>query len=354
MPFLCFLVPLLYSGLFMWPEGTPKLAVLGLMVPILVSKFRGPPEGLLFLLWTLLASIWSTSVYDWIGEIAWLLILAGTFCIEADPRRCLTAFSAGMALNFPVVIAQKFHWLELITTTNWPPGLFVNSNYLAASSCLALVAMICLRNWWLAVPILGNIALSGSKGAMVSLSTAAGLWLWKRNRAATVVLALAVAAGMGLYAMNAPWRIFGPRMEIYETVISHLRFFGWGTGSFWSAYPMIANPDTSSVAVFGFQMRPQNAHSDFLTILFQYGVPGALLALLFVARIATVRIYNRTDHACRYVFAAFLGFGFFDFPLFIYATGFVAAFCAGHLYRLGSDVRSQYRVVRLPLCRSES
>lgn len=367
-----FLLPVAYVPVFVQVALTPKLILLSVMVPLMLARRETPgwtwPHIIcaLFLGWGALTLTWTSTPYDGLLRLWEFILIGGAFHIGHATdwlllRRTLLAFAAGVLVSLPVAAGQWLlawpghvgEWPQTVAaaTQAWlgsgsiwkdgiwqaglAGGLFGNPNHLGEAAVLALAGISWLP-WapWLLFG--GALALL----AAASLSKSAGLTAWWlacllvlrwRSWAFLGLLAAGVAAaGWYVWVMGLGDARIEPRLALYLNSLAMITVIGKGLGSYWAEYSLGAmawwpSPET----IFGFAIRPQNAHNDLLTIAVEMGIVGTALAVAFVA--AVLKNYGNTT--ARIVFLTFLFMSMWNFPLYSYTPAFVAFLCAGHLCR---------------------
>jgi hypothetical protein len=113
------------------------------------------------------------------------------------------------------------------------------------------------------------------------------------------------------------------RAAIWHSAWDGRTFWGWGTGSFWSVYPHFD-------LRIGATANPEQAHNEFLTVLFELGVPGLVAFLAFCAT-----LMGPLDTP-RLILIALLVESCFAFPLHMPVSAFLGMVAAGY------GVRSRY------------
>lgn len=199
-------------------------------------------------------------------------------------------------------------------------GLFLNPNFLGEISALVLIGLIAERLWLFTPVPLACLAITHPRGALLAFIVSFVFYIWKRSR----VIALALIA-MGIVAIGAMWKSdyrIAPveqRFYIWADAYDGLKGRGQGIGSFRASFP------EKSTRFDNYTAKADHAHNDALELLFQYGI-GAIPILILALLLLTVPM-----ETARLMWLVFLVEGLFEFPLFLPAQGFLAAFAAGSL-----------------------
>lgn len=313
---------------------------LGLMVCKSGNKYSNPIlAGGAFLLWALLSTAWAISFPDAL-ERDWHLILgAGAFLWGAGMTAGAFAALAcclgvGMAVNALLALLQIAGWATwlvgdvgfhpdaiIISLTHDPAGLFMNGNYLAEAAVVSaamVVAAPLTRAAKLALlPGCCVCAIAGgSRGAVIGLAIILGVALLRAGYRRAVLIGAMVGGGalVAYLGLHSEFRFsMAPRLALWANTLAGWTWFGYGTGSYLAGYALISNAAVPSPAsIFGFIIRPQTAHNDLLTILFENGVVGAALFLGF----AGLLIRRAWHHPALSVIAVTLVLGLTNFPLY--------------------------------------
>lgn len=339
---------MLYIPWFMSRSTEARWIALSIMAPLLLIATDKPRHcklsavGLLslaFLAWALLSTVWAISFPDALERDWHLILAAGAFVWGAGMGAgalvslagCL---GAGMAVNALLALLQLTGWggwlmsdvgvnpdAIIISLTHDPAGLFMNGNYLAEAAVVSAAMIV-------AAPLTSaaRIALlpgccvcalaGGSRGAVIGLAVILGIALLRAGYRRTALAgALVGAAALAAYlGLHSEFRFsMAPRIAMWTNTLAGWTWFGHGTGSYLSGYALISNAAVPSPAsVFGFIIRPQTAHNDLLTILFENGVAGVVLFVGFCGML----IRRAWHHPALYVIAVTLVLGLTNFPLY--------------------------------------
>ena len=177
------------------------------------------------------------------------------------------------------------------------------------------------------------------RGAILGGMAAAGCMLWHRSRRLCAVYCVLVCAGAAAYLAFSdrdPTSIV-ERWEIWSATLRGITtWHGHGLGSYYTLFPFL----TSSFDIT--HIRPEHAHNDLLEICFELGAVGVIGYCALA--ISAIRMASVTG---RCILVAFITMGMFAFPLWMPATGFIAAFVAGHAARNGRSLRYLDRRIRM-------
>lgn len=310
-----------------------------------------------------LSLLWDQFPNDGYLSLASLATIGMSFVLGSYFTRLDTIFRAaacGIGLNSLIAIAQWYRFEPVIQLCCRPSGLFLNGNILAETAALVLAGLLAtrpdrcrntLKTTALVCGLLLSLLLPMHRGSMIALAVAGMTWLmgslssarrfivacsgmllfmllisvWWLNTmpAASGVIGLIPDWGNGLSALLSLLTLpasVSERFEIWSATISGFTWFGHGAGSFRGLFPLYASPVDTML------LWPQHTHNDLLELIFEYGVFAAI-----PVAIAILCLLSRSP--MRYVVLVFLVEGCFEFPLFMPATGFLAALCVGHCLR---------------------
>lgn len=339
------------------PATAPRWGLIAVAAPSLLAMAKthkttlGHALGGAFFLWALVSLAWTVNLHDGENAATQLFMFGIVFALGAalpSPRPLYAGMGIGLALNAALVIAQwsgalAWWWgdaAEYLAINSAQAATFMNHDYLAETAVLVTIGLLGMRAWRLATLVSPCLLLTGARGAILALAVAAlarGGW---RYPALTVCALLGLAVAVPFAARLGAPQTAGmvQRLDIWQDAASNLTWAGHGLGSFRAEFPRAApNVDTLS-------QRPLDAHSDPLELVFELGVPGFALAAAFV-------IFCLAGPALpeRLILIAFLTEGYFDFPLHLPTTGFLAALAAGHLCRDRPGLRYLLVVGRIRL-----
>lgn len=327
MPFVSFLLPLLFWHGFAEASNTPKWIFLSAVLPFLfrVRWSRGHTVLTIWLAWCALTLLWGP-VYEGVMRMWQFSILFAVFCIgssldERYYRQCIYGFAAGVFVSLPVMGLQYFGW-EGLKQAVPPAGLWMNKNYLAEVCLFAAVGLACLRSW-LALPFAAGMAIPASMGVFLSTGVLMARRWWKLSP-------LLIVLGMaGYYHLQGSEFA---RISLWMNSLSAVTVEGHGAGSFWSVYPQVhdaALPSSEQIYREGY--RPRTAHNDAITMLVEIGIIGVVpLAGFFTFVLGRPRS-SREHEAAHYIVLAFLAVGLVAFPAYLPAHGYIAFLSAGFL-----------------------
>jgi hypothetical protein len=323
---LHYAVGFLASSLY-WPgiagaASTPRWAFLFAAVPWMLLPRRmstAHVAGALFIGWAILTIAWGAAPLDGVGALAELLLLAACFCLGnqiENLRPIIIGAALGLTVSSGFAVAQWWGFEPI--RGGYASGLFSNGNYLAEAAALVIVGVIAERLWWVLPGLLPALLLPHARGAI--LAAVLGMIVAFRSR-----LEVVIALG-GAVAIAGLWSAFHldpttlDRLDLWNTALRNVTFFGHGIGSFWAVYPDL---DMRAVVTES----PEFAHNEFLNIAFEIGIPGLVLALAFCATMA-----GPIDTS-RLILIALAVESCFAFPLHLPTSAFLGAICAGHAVR---------------------
>lgn len=352
LPALAFVVSVAYWPF--WHDGavSPKWSLMALSALLL---FMVRPRlssahwiGAAFIAWSAVTLSWAVSPYDGIGWLIKMMILWCVFLIASsgiDLRRTWVALGVGVGVSGVMALIEVVGIGRLAPAAIGPAGLFGNKNYLAEAGVLMLIVAIHYRMWLLTPFIAMAAVLPASRASMLALSIAGAVALYRKSP--RIALSLIVAAL--IFGVLVTW-VFGivgtdsltQRRNVWGIALSNLSIGGYGFGSFQAAYPLVANYVTVPTA------RPEHAHNEYINLLFEVGVPGALLAALFVVSFSR-GLFDRRNGLERHVVVALMVIAFFSFPLRLPVCGFIAALVAGSLCARGYSLRNVVHACRAAL-----
>ena len=230
---------------------------------------------------------------------------------------------AGIALiiNSFFVVLQVLGY-DPIAQAVPPAGIFMNKG--AGAEITAMVMVGCSGSFLVvrAAPfLLGAVPLFAppiSRAPLVALGLVCLLTFWRHYRFLGLIAAiLLVGLLVGLVLMPGRAVHGGLRIGLWTSAVFELSWFGHGLGGFFHRFPWF-----------------EYAHNDLLQVLFELGVPGALLFVAFFGYCLW-----RGPLVERAVLVVFLVEGLFGFPLYTPATAFVAALAAGSIIRARCELR---------------
>ena len=325
-----FVLGLLTTGAYwpwIWsPAMSPKFAALSCLAPGLLLWRAAPFSftkahlfGCGLILWAAATVLWSASPLYSLNAL-WLttILPAICFCLGSQTPQLRPLFlgaGVGLALSSAVSIGQLAGWIDW-PTINIPSGLFLNKNYMAEAAAMVLIWLVAERVWWLVPLIIPAIALTDARGALLALGVGLLLSFWQRPSLLTGGL-LAGTVGLFVHAMlthGAATMV--ERADIWTDATGGFGIFGNGIGSF-GFDPHKWQPDGL----------PQHAHNDALELVWDLGLVGLGLVVLFVRE-----LFGPLNPA-RLVLIVFAVEACFAFPSHLPATMALAALAAGHAVR---------------------
>lgn len=312
---------------WMWsPALTPKFAALSVFATALLLYRQQPIPftrahlfGCLLVAWAAASVLWSwVPLYSLNG--LWLMVLlpAVCFCLGSQNHSLRPLFigaGLGLSLSSAVAIGQLLGWIHW-PSINIPSGLFLNKNFMAEAAALVLIWLIAERIWWLAALVAPALALAGARGALLALGI--GLALELRRHPSWLMGGLLVADmvlfGMGMATHSSATTT--ERLDIWQESANSLGFLGSGIGSY-GFMPHQIHAD-------GFSL---HAHNDYLELVYELGVVGAILGALFAWEL------RGPLNSARLVLIVFAVEACFAFPSHLPTTLAIAALAAGYAVR---------------------
>lgn len=299
---------------------TPRWALAAVVLPLLMRKSKAEFTaahlyGLLFVAYAAASVLWSPQKWEAADALLKLIVLAEAFVVGSQMED-IRPIVKGAALGLGVSSALILLGVDVPHTSDYPAGLFVNSNALGEIAAVALVGAFVHRVWWAFPLILPALYASHCRGAFLALAGAFIVWLWPRSKPIAALLCVAgivLAAWMGTTTGSAQQRI-----EMWTAVIPQLTLAGKGIGSFYTLFPLYSPFDT-------LMQRPEHLHNDWLEFTFELGIVGTVLYSAFLWSARSVAL------------AAIAVEAFFGFPLHLAATAVLGGILSGHSarYRLG-------------------
>lgn len=293
--------------------------------------------GAFFLSYASLSLLWTDNIFDGLGMMAqWIILGMGFYygSVASSPRSVYLGICCGLSVSVGLAVFQSlgYEWVyaDGDFRTN-ATGLFVNSTVFGTILALSLIPAIFSQIWWY-VPIGGlGLILSGARAAGCAAVTTVLIGLWGWNRRLMLMLTIPAILFAAAVWLNKPTGTRDTSLELRSAYWADtgeaLSALGHGVGSFFQLYPTIAKR-TDPVKV-----RPEHPYSDFLELLFEFGL-GTLL--LWAMLILAWEIKLETE---RYILLCFCLLGLTYWPLAIPVTAFMVAFATGSLARGWAVVR---------------
>lgn len=310
----------------------PRWALLAFTLPALCisrSLLRisgGHVLGALFITWAAVTMLWTPERFDGYDTLFKFCLLGGAFYVGSTMttlRPVYIGAAIGLAISAAFMMAQLGGW-DGVAQTQRPGGLFLNRAFVGEFAALVLAGILAERVYWLAaIPGL-CMALSFARAPLLAL--AAGSFAFVRHPAVLAGLLL-VAAGV-LTIVRGPGAMLTTRLNLWSDTAGALTFFGHGVGSFFTTFPEFTEMRDTRWAF---------AHNDFLQIAYELGAPGIALYMALLGY-----VLSGDKHDARAVVIVFMACGLFGFPLYMPATGCLAALAAGYLCRERRGVRDAF------------
>jgi hypothetical protein len=311
---------------------SPKWAALSCLAPaLLLWRDRPFPFtrahlfGGILILWAALSVAWSEApLYSLNGLWQTVTLPAVCFCLGSQTPQLRPLFigaGLGMVVSSAVSVGQLAGWVDW-QTINIPSGLFLNKNFMAEAAALVLIWLVAERVWWLVLLVIPAIALTDARGALLALGMGL-LLLFLRRPSLPVGGLLAGTVGLFVHAMltHGP-ATMAERVDIWGDAADGITVIGNGIGSFGAGAHKL-QPDGI----------PLHAHNEALELVWDLGLVGLGLAVLFV------RELFGPLNSTRLVLVAAAVEACFAFPLHLPVTLALAAVAAGHAVRDRAVVR---------------
>jgi len=300
---------------------TPRWALAAVVLPLLMRRngsplFAAHLFGLLFVAYAAASVLWSPQKWEAIDALLKLIVLAEAFILGSQIED-IRPIVAGAALGLGVSSAVILLGVQVPQTSDYPAGLFVNSNALGEIAALVLAGAIVHRIWFAVPMIAPALIASHCRGAFLALGAAGIIWVWSRSKpvaVALVIVGIATAAWMGSSESAHQ------RLDMWGAIVPQLTAMGKGIGSFYTLYPLYSPFDT-------LLQRPEHLHNDWLEFTFELGIIGTVLYAAFVCSARSV------------VLAVLVVEAIFGFPLHLAATAVLGGILSGHAVRDRAGVR---------------
>jgi len=144
---------------------------------------------------------------------------------------------------------------------------------------------------------------------------------------------------VAMLALNPKVYDLADRYFVWYDLWHGQTLFGRGLGAFISDFPALQVHGRGTL-----QLRYENAHNDFVQVIYELGIGGAVLIALLL-----VRMYRVPRTPAWYALVVFLLEAQIGFPLYQPVTGALAALCAGSLFGHRVAVRRLFDLRRLGL-----
>jgi hypothetical protein len=215
----------------------------------------------------------------------------------------VTAFALGL-------IYQHFFAkdLQFYNRAMWPMS---DPNSAGALVNLALVPCLLMRKKVLSVILLCGLFVTGSKGAMIGLCAALGVYFFvtggKHIKAA--VLCAVAALGVAVFKVPMLYTALAQRFPTWDTAKDLVTFHGMGHGSYVKMYPHVRTEDYTA---------GQFANNDLLQFAIEMGWPIAVLFTMLCGYVMLKTTRENLIPACAML--AILTQSLVSFPLYIPAV----------------------------------
>lgn len=300
---------------------TPRWALAAVVLPLLMRRNGAPFTaahlfGLLFVVYAATSVLWAPQKWEAIDALLKLIVLAEAFILGSQMED-IRPIVAGAAIGLGVSSAVILLGIQVPQTSDYPAGLFVNSNALGEIAALVLAGAIVHRIWFAVPMIAPALIASHCRGAFLALAGAAIIWVWSRSKPVAVALAI---IGIASAAWMGSSESAQQRLDMWAAIVPQLTVMGKGIGSFYTLYPLYSPFDT-------LLQRPEHLHNDWLEFTFELGIIGTVLYAAFVWSARSVIIAVVAVEAI------------FGFPLHLAATAVIGGILSGHAVRDRAGVR---------------
>ena len=340
---------------YSWTGATSlRWALLAVALPLLCS-FASPNNfdltkllGIGFIAWAALSLTWSPNQWDAYGTFIQLIIVASAFVYGnrvSSLRSIFTGLAIGVTVSAAILLSPTLQGqLSGSIVSVYPHGLWGNRNMMGEIAVLSALGCLAYGRYWFIPGLLPAIfyykpeIMSGvpSRGAVGALMAGICVWLWPRSKVLSGLLAAALLIG-GTAALGFGNR-FGPvyeRIEVWQAVLHGVTLRGNGLGSLYTLAPYLTD-------IFDTTMRRvDHAHNEFIEILFELGVIGAVTYIAIVV----LAIRNANNESLT-VLVGFLVISCVAFPWHIPANAFVGSLVLGHAVRSRMPLRDEYALCR--------
>lgn len=263
--------------------------------------------------WALLSLLWTPVPAVGFGDLIELAILSTVLCAAAGARdldAVMAAFCLGVGVS-GIFAAAQWWGVSVDVPRNGPAGLFMNTEVAAESAAPALAWALARRRYFLAVPPLVAVAVSGSRLAV--LAAAAGLLLAVDLRPRTKMILLAAVAVLAVAAVGG--------LGLGKASSGMTRMVLWGAGAM-AFTPAGHGLGWWPIAFQGPAM--EYAHSDPVQLLAELGLGAVPLLAVGLAA-----LLSGASHAERSVLGCAAALSTFSFALHEPASAFAGAVAAG-------------------------
>jgi len=361
----CFLTLLIGVGAMLWYQHASGITVPRSTVALALSAFWA---------WLALSLAWNPAMGGGLVYFAWISIFPLVYWLYI----LMVPADKSWAIIFRIiqlagVVLAIWAGVQLFVLGSTPRSVFLDVNSHAAFLGLIALPMAAQflnettsesrGRWWTAVILLiltSAIAITGSRGVMVSAAVALLPLIWLARRHASgralwqMLLLIAVGFVVGNllsqgYTVSRMASVMDPvsagesRYVIWRAawkLVESAPWLGHGLGNFVFLYPGVRQPTDSSA---GFLV-----HNDYLQLWLETGLPTVLLLLLLYTAIAW-RFFRAPGVPEQRLQAAGLFGGlmlvalhsFLNFNFYLAATLLVAGLWLGRLHELTAPVAAK-------------
>lgn len=315
-----------------------RWALIAVMCPAMLYLIRIRPTplhywGAAFFVWAMASLLWSPVLDDALQEWTQFLFMAMAFVIAAEQENNVPLYrglAIGMIFSFAVVLLQLGGLNPVVMAKGdvASTGLFVNSNILgwtAAPLLIVLLAQRCWIDYVLSIPVGFCLIMSDCRSAIGAAFICFIGLAWQRSRWVGGAIAVVAAAFVfhRIHRFDDAASLV-QREDIWRDTVKGITPLGHGIGSFYSMYLAYSTGLTPQ----GFWVDLSHAHNDALEMFFELGLPGLILASIFI--VLVLRYCGRAE---RYGLACLGMVGMVGFPLHQPVTQVLVAAMAGNAAR---------------------
>lgn len=286
--------------------------------------------GIFFLIYAGASLTWTPYLPFGLHAYWQLMLMAGCFALGSSMpglKPVLIALGIGFALNGAFVMMQGLYWnpWSYLETPGNPNiiGSFINGNLLAECTALTIIGLAAYRVWWLLPLQIPAIILPWTNGTprapILALILAGLVWLWTRRPLLTLHLGV---AGMliGLMVIGGHNNSVYQRYNFWiDTINGMTSWWGHGIGSFYVTFPEFSAHSNTLIS------RPENAHNDWLELIYELGI--GVVPLIYLIGIAL----RSSKEPERLMLVGAIAISCVGFPLHMPAGQFMAALTVGCL-----------------------
>lgn len=295
---------------------SPRWAILAIGIPVMLllksksGRIKSPLRGLgfLFLLCVSISLFWTPDVYTGIYDLTHLLILSSAVVLGAELDNLDEVWKGlycGVVVNIGILFLQYIGWSPVVGMTT-AAGLFVNKEILAETALIAFVAALVCKHYKIAALMIVPILVCQSRTVWLASIVVITL-VYVRNYKLLILLIVVGISSMTALNYTQSIDSFNHRIEMWSIVLSSLKLFGHGIGSWVSQYPLY-----------------EYVHNELLQSVYEIGI-FTLIPVFIVFQLLRKYIHDSEY----FIFVSIVAVSFFWFPYHMPITGFVTALAVG-------------------------